>query len=167
MLTSFTIQATLSPLTDQQAGTYPLGPAPPISRRSIQPSAIAPRPRRGPAWKGSPCVQPHDALIPHLHSTGGSPPDFVGHCRPCREKKVPEPLNVAVGPDVALPGAWQGFGASGHLSVRKRKTGHCPVYSFLNADYHIKLRYVAWKRSARTDFRVEIAARFGSELSKC
>src|SRR5689334_3152024 len=34
MLTSFTIQATLSPLTDQQAGKYPLGPAPPISRRS-------------------------------------------------------------------------------------------------------------------------------------
>src|SRR3954470_24559718 len=35
MLTSFTIQATLSPLTDQQAGRYPLGPAPPISRRSL------------------------------------------------------------------------------------------------------------------------------------
>src|SRR3954471_14390119 len=34
MLASFTIQATLSPLTDQQAGKYPLGPAPPISRRS-------------------------------------------------------------------------------------------------------------------------------------
>ena len=34
MLTSFTIQATLSPLTDQQAGKYPLGPAPPISRQS-------------------------------------------------------------------------------------------------------------------------------------
>src|SRR3954468_19259391 len=39
----------------------------------IRPSAIAPRPRRGPAWKGSPCVQPHDALISLLHSTGGSP----------------------------------------------------------------------------------------------
>src|SRR5215218_9270902 len=38
-----------------------------------RPSAIAPRPRRGPAWKGSPCVQPHDALISPLHSTGGSP----------------------------------------------------------------------------------------------
>src|SRR4051794_8139753 len=36
MLTSFTIQATLSPLTDQQAGKYPLGPAPPISRQSLQ-----------------------------------------------------------------------------------------------------------------------------------
>src|SRR4051794_12173562 len=34
MLTSFTIQATLSPLTDQRAGKYPLGPAPPISRQS-------------------------------------------------------------------------------------------------------------------------------------
>src|SRR6476469_9979090 len=34
MLTSFTIQATLSPLTDQRAGKYPLGSAPPISRRS-------------------------------------------------------------------------------------------------------------------------------------
>src|SRR3954453_24235304 len=32
------------------------------------------RPRRGPAWKGSPCVQPHDAPISPLHSTGGSPP---------------------------------------------------------------------------------------------
>jgi hypothetical protein len=38
MLTSFTIQATLSPLTDQQAGKYPLGPAPQISRRSLGPS---------------------------------------------------------------------------------------------------------------------------------
>src|SRR3954454_14179727 len=35
MLTSFTIQATLSPLTDQRAGKYPLGPAPPISRQSL------------------------------------------------------------------------------------------------------------------------------------
>src|SRR6185295_12712221 len=43
----------------------------------IRPSAIAPRPRRGPAWKGSPCVQPHDALISPLHSTGGSPMSTV------------------------------------------------------------------------------------------
>ncbi len=39
-----------------------------------RPSAIAPRPRRGPAWKGSPCLQLHDALIPPLHAEGGSPP---------------------------------------------------------------------------------------------
>ena len=44
----------------------------------IRPSAIAPRPRRGPAWKGSPCVQPHDALISPLHSMGGSPDPEVG-----------------------------------------------------------------------------------------
>ena len=43
-------------------------------QRFHRPSAIAPRPRNGPAWNGSPCVQPHDALISPLHSTGGSPP---------------------------------------------------------------------------------------------
>jgi hypothetical protein len=42
MLTSFTIQATLSPLTDQRAGKYPLGPAPPISRQSRQALRSAP-----------------------------------------------------------------------------------------------------------------------------
>src|SRR4051812_41841775 len=40
MLTSFTIQATLSPLTDQRAGKYPLAPAPPIARRSLEQHAF-------------------------------------------------------------------------------------------------------------------------------
>ena len=31
--------------------------------------------------------------------------DVVGHCRPCRKGKVPEPLNVGAGPDVARPAA--------------------------------------------------------------
>ena len=32
-----------------------------------------PRPRRGPAWKGSTCARPRDVLIPPLHSSGGGP----------------------------------------------------------------------------------------------
>src|SRR4051794_32442151 len=35
--------------------------------------ATAPRPRRGPAWKGSTCARPRDVLIPPLHSSGGGP----------------------------------------------------------------------------------------------
>src|SRR4051794_25168792 len=38
-----------------------------------RPWATAPRPRPGPAWKGSACVQPRDVLISSLHSAGGSP----------------------------------------------------------------------------------------------
>src|SRR5919112_583960 len=45
-----------------------------IGSACIWPSATAPRPRRGPAWERSPCVQPHDALIPPLHAEGGGPP---------------------------------------------------------------------------------------------
>src|SRR6187397_2589283 len=35
-----------------------------------RPWATAPRPRRGPAWKGSTCARPRDVLIPPLHSSG-------------------------------------------------------------------------------------------------
>src|SRR4051794_21864533 len=35
--------------------------------------ATAPRPRPGPAWKGSTCARPRDVLIPPLHSSGGGP----------------------------------------------------------------------------------------------
>src|SRR5205814_6154623 len=42
-----------------------------------RPWATAPRPRPGPAWKGSACVQPRDVLIPSLHSAGGSPGEAV------------------------------------------------------------------------------------------
>src|SRR3954447_13847214 len=38
-----------------------------------RPWATAPRPRRGPAWKGSTCARPRDVLIPPLHSSGGGP----------------------------------------------------------------------------------------------
>src|SRR4051794_41273419 len=38
-----------------------------------RPWAIGPRPRPGPPWKESACVQPRDVLIPSLHSSGGSP----------------------------------------------------------------------------------------------
>src|SRR4051794_25980799 len=38
-----------------------------------RPWATAPRPRRGPAWKGSPCARPRDVLISSLHSSGGAP----------------------------------------------------------------------------------------------
>ena len=41
-----------------------------IANACTRASATAPRPRRGPAWRGSPCVQPHDALISSLHSQG-------------------------------------------------------------------------------------------------
>src|SRR4051812_42044380 len=50
-----------------------------MSRSSItgsactRPWATAPRPRRGPAWKGSTCARPRDVLIPPLHSSGGGP----------------------------------------------------------------------------------------------
>src|SRR3954470_19228105 len=44
-----------------------------IGNGYTRPSAIAPRPRRGPAWRGSPCSRRHDVLIPPLHSPGGSP----------------------------------------------------------------------------------------------
>src|SRR4051812_17946079 len=52
-----------------------------MSRSSItgsactRPWATAPRPRRGPAWKGSTCARPRDVLIPPLHSSGGGPVD--------------------------------------------------------------------------------------------
>ena len=36
----------------------------------IRPWTIAPRPRRRPAWKGSPCSQPHDALFSPFHLQG-------------------------------------------------------------------------------------------------
>src|SRR5690349_10759836 len=38
-----------------------------------RPWATAPRPRRGPAWKGSTGARPRDVLIPPLHSSGGGP----------------------------------------------------------------------------------------------
>src|SRR3954463_6902124 len=38
-----------------------------------RPWVTAPRPRRGPAWKGSTCARPRDVLIPPLHSSGGGP----------------------------------------------------------------------------------------------
>src|SRR3954470_7961629 len=45
-----------------------------------RPWATAPRPRRGPAWKGSPCARPRDVLIPPLHSSVGGPAlDPVDH----------------------------------------------------------------------------------------
>src|SRR4051794_27902029 len=45
-----------------------------IANACTRASATAPRLRRAPAWRRSPCVQPHDALISFLHSQGGSPP---------------------------------------------------------------------------------------------
>src|SRR3954451_22859921 len=42
-----------------------------------RPRATAPRPRRGPAWKGSTCARPRDVLIPPLHSSGGGPADVA------------------------------------------------------------------------------------------
>src|SRR4051794_14437525 len=70
MLTSFTIQATLSPLTDQQAGKYPLGPAPPISRRSrIPPRRNGTESIRRPAERAGPAIVTTLAamMLPEAH----------------------------------------------------------------------------------------------------
>src|SRR4051794_24082298 len=77
----------------KQSGSMRLGSAPArrrgrrcssISRCSTigsactQPWATAPRLRRGPAWRRSPCVRQHDILIAPLHSKGGGPLDTRG-----------------------------------------------------------------------------------------
>src|SRR4051812_32510397 len=79
MLTSFTIQATLSPLTDQRAGNYPLGPAPPILRRFLREFLISldmqTRPPRRvlrfkPKWRG--WGRPPTKAADKGHTTGAA-----------------------------------------------------------------------------------------------
>src|SRR5215208_4014345 len=64
-------------------GRRPRQPCSTTSRSSTtgsvctRPLAIAPRSRRGSAWKGLPSAQPRDVLISPLHSQGAGPNRFL------------------------------------------------------------------------------------------
>ena len=93
-----------------------------IGSACTRPRAIAPRPRRGPAWKGSPCSKPHDLLIPSLHSQGAGPNcrRYVPSQRSFVEKPMPEWLTFSAVKDtfLLLLGL---YGATLHVQLRHAK----------------------------------------------